>query len=79
MEGANERFEISSMSSDSRRRGGLGRLVLAPVEKKEGRRDGFLVACCRDETPVIVGEILGSRLVGIVIGRDYLEGLNVVV
>ncbi len=77
MEGANERFEISSMSSDSRRRGGLGRLVLAPVEKKEGRRDGFLVVCCR--TPVIVGEILGSRLVGMVIGRDDLEGLNVVV
>lgn len=57
----------------------LGAMLLADVEMEDGRIDGFLVVCRRDGTAVIVGAILGRRLVGMVVGRDDLEGLSVVV
>ncbi len=55
----------------------LGVSLLADVEMEEGRIDGDLVVCRRDGTAVIVGGILGRRVVGMIDGRGDLEGLCV--
>ena len=57
----------------------LGVLVLANVEMKEGCSDGVLVVCRRDGKAIIVGVLVGRRLVGMFVGRDDLEGLSVLV
>ncbi len=54
----------------------LGVSLLADVEMEEGRIDGFLVVCRRDGTAVIVGKMLGRRVVGTVVGRDDLSELG---